>query len=94
MSGFSSHMVLRSSSSEYPFATPELNRLRKAAVTLGFHELLIGLAFIFEQECMQLPGTAHPDCALQLHHAADMLRKTQKMDVKYVLMPLQTTYNT
>ncbi|XP_048523797.1 integrator complex subunit 14 [Dendroctonus ponderosae] len=72
----------------------ELNRLRKAAVTLGFHELLIGLAFIFEQECMQLPGTAHPDCALQLHHAADMLRKTQKMDVKYVLMPLQTTYNT
>lgn len=72
----------------------ELNRLRKAAITLGFHELLIGLAFIFDQECIQLPGTAHPDCALQLHHAADMLRKTQKMDVKYVLMPLQTTYNT
>lgn len=71
----------------------ELNRLRKAAISLGFQELLTGLAYIFEQECMQLPGTAHPDCALQLHHAADMLRKSQNRDIKFILMPLQTNYN-
>lgn len=70
----------------------ELNRLRKAAISLGFLELLNGLATIFEQECTQLPGTAHPDCALQLTHAADVLRKTQTRDIKYVVMPLQTNY--
>ncbi|XP_050305476.1 integrator complex subunit 14 [Anthonomus grandis grandis] len=70
----------------------ELNRLRKAAVSLGFQDLLTGLASIFEHECMQLPGTAHPDSALQLQHAADMLRKSQNRDIKYILMPLQTNY--
>ncbi|KAJ8933163.1 hypothetical protein NQ314_014170 [Rhamnusium bicolor] len=70
----------------------ELNRLRKAAISLGFLDLLNGLAYIFEQECMQLPGSAHPDCALQLQNAADQLRKTQNRDIKYVIMPLQTNY--
>ncbi|XP_060536568.1 integrator complex subunit 14 [Cylas formicarius] len=71
----------------------ELNRLRKAAISLGFLDLLNGLAYIFEQECMQLPGSAHPDCALQLQHAADVLRKTQNRDMKFVILPLQTNYN-
>ncbi|KAJ8983060.1 hypothetical protein NQ317_013266 [Molorchus minor] len=70
----------------------ELNRLRKAAISLGFLDLLNGLAYIFEQECMQLPGSAHPDCALQLQNAAEQLRKTQNHDIKYVIMPLQTNY--
>ncbi|XP_018325075.1 integrator complex subunit 14 [Agrilus planipennis] len=72
----------------------ELNRLRKAAISLGFMELLTGLAYIFEQECTQLPGTAHPDCALQLTHAAELLRKTQNNDIKYVIIPMQTDYTT
>ncbi|KAK4885574.1 hypothetical protein RN001_001845 [Aquatica leii] len=71
----------------------ELNRLRKAAISLGFLDLLNGLAYIFEQECTQLPGSAHPDCALQLTHAADVLRKTQNKDIKYVILPLITNYN-
>ncbi|KAL1513544.1 hypothetical protein ABEB36_002944 [Hypothenemus hampei] len=70
----------------------ELNRLRKAAISLGFQELLTGLSCIFEQECMQLPGNAHPDCALQLHHAADLLRKSHNRDIKFTLTPLQTNY--
>lgn len=71
----------------------ELNRLRKAAISLGFHDLLTGLACIFDHECLQLPGTAHPDCALQLQHAAELLRKSQNRDIKFILMPLQTSYN-
>ncbi|KAK5647372.1 hypothetical protein RI129_002264 [Pyrocoelia pectoralis] len=71
----------------------ELNRLRKAAISLGFLDLLNGLAYIFEQECTQLPGSAHPDCALQLTHAADVLRKTQNKDIKFVILPLHTNYN-
>ncbi|KAF5293913.1 hypothetical protein FQA39_LY13618 [Lamprigera yunnana] len=71
----------------------ELNRLRKAAISLGFLDLLNGLAYIFEQECTQLPGSAHPDCALQLTHAADVLRKTQNKDIKYIILPLHTNYN-
>ncbi|KAK9710142.1 Integrator complex subunit 14, beta-barrel domain [Popillia japonica] len=72
----------------------ELNRLRKAAIQLGFLDLLSGLASIFEHECTQLPGTAHPDCAIQLTHAADVLRKTQTRDIKHVITPLPTTYQT
>ncbi|XP_057660808.1 integrator complex subunit 14 isoform X2 [Diorhabda carinulata] len=71
----------------------ELNRLRKAAISLGFLDLLNGLAYIFDQECIQLPSSAHPDCALQLQHAADVLRKTQNRDIKYLVMPLQTNYS-
>lgn len=71
----------------------ELNRLRKAAISLGFLDLLTGLAYIFEQECMQLPGSAHPDCSLQLQHAAEVLRKTQNRDIKFVVQPLPTNYN-
>jgi len=63
----------------------ELNRLRKAAISLGFHDLLTGLACIFDHECLQLPGTAHPDCALQLQHAAELLRKSQNRDIKFIL---------
>lgn len=71
----------------------ELNRLRKAAISLGFLDLLIGLANIFEQECLQLPSTAHPDCAVQLRHAADNLRKPQNMDIKYIMTPLPANYS-
>lgn len=67
--------------------------MRKAAISLGFLELLTGLAYIFEQEVLQLPGSAHPDCALQLQHAAEMLRKSKNYDMKYVVMALQTNYN-
>lgn len=72
----------------------ELNRLRKAAVQLGFLDLLTSLAYIFDNECTQLPGNTHPDCALQLSHAADILRKTQLKDIKHVITPLPTTYST
>jgi hypothetical protein len=34
--------------------------LKRAALALGFHELLEGVAAIFERECSVLPGSAHP----------------------------------
>ncbi|KAK9892940.1 hypothetical protein WA026_022812 [Henosepilachna vigintioctopunctata] len=71
----------------------ELNRLRKAAISLGFLELLLALATIFEQECLSLPGNVHPDCAVQLHHAAEVLKKTQNQDAKFVITPYVANYN-
>ncbi|XP_044744686.1 integrator complex subunit 14-like isoform X3 [Coccinella septempunctata] len=71
----------------------ELNRLRKAAISLGFLELLLALATIFEQECLSLPGNVHPDCAVQLHHAANLLKKTQSQDAKFVITPYVANYN-
>jgi hypothetical protein len=43
-----------------PHFYKELNRLKRAALALGFHELLEGVAAIFERECVILPGSAHP----------------------------------
>ncbi|PSN37584.1 von Willebrand factor A domain-containing protein 9 [Blattella germanica] len=70
----------------------ELNRVRRAAISFGFIELLDGLAAIFERECTLLPGSAHPDCALQLTHAAGVLHKPYSKDVKYNITPLRTKF--
>lgn len=71
----------------------ELNRLRKAAISIGFPNLLTTLAAIFEQECLQLPSNAHPDCAVQLQHAVDVLKKTQNRDAKFIITAYQANYN-
>ncbi|KAI5718797.1 hypothetical protein M8J76_000464 [Diaphorina citri] len=71
----------------------ELNKLKRAAISYGFLELFDGLAAIFERECTLLPGTAHPDCALQLTFAAGLLRKPYVRDPKYVISAMRTNFN-
>ncbi len=73
-----------------PHFYKELNRIRKAALSIGFHELLQGVASIFEKECALLPGSAHPECALQLTHAALELRKEQAYDPDYSIPPMSS----
>lgn len=70
----------------------ELNRVRRAALSLGFHELLEGMATILERECTLLPGSAHPDAALQLTHASSFLRGPAGRDYASSLMPLRTKF--
>ncbi|XP_053690339.1 integrator complex subunit 14 [Sabethes cyaneus] len=71
----------------------ELNRIRRAALSLGFVELLEGLAHIFEREAATLGGSASPDCGIQLKHAANELRKPSNRDLKAVIQALPTKYN-
>uniref|UniRef100_A0A240PK97 Integrator complex subunit 14 n=1 Tax=Anopheles epiroticus TaxID=199890 RepID=A0A240PK97_9DIPT len=71
----------------------ELNRIRRAALSLGFIELLEGLAHIFEREISTLPLSASPDCSMQLNHAAMELRKTSNRDLKSIIHALPTQYN-
>ncbi|XP_037268128.1 integrator complex subunit 14 [Rhipicephalus microplus] len=71
----------------------ELNRLRRAALSLGFHELLEGMATILERECTLLPGSAHPDAALQLSHASSFLRGPSCKDYTAALTPLRTKFS-
>lgn len=70
----------------------ELNRIRRAALSLGFVELLEGLACIFEREIPTLPPNASPDCALQLKHAAMELKKFNR-DMKHSIIPYPTKFN-
>lgn len=69
----------------------ELNRIRRAALSIGFCELLDTLAIVFEKEASSLPPNANPDCALQLKHAALNLKRG--MDAKTVITALPTKYN-
>ncbi|XP_058067042.1 integrator complex subunit 14 [Anopheles bellator] len=71
----------------------ELNRIRRAALSLGFVELLEGLAHIFEREINTLPMSASPDCALQLAHASIELRKQSNRDPKTIIHAVPTQYN-
>ncbi|XP_037711754.1 integrator complex subunit 14 [Drosophila subpulchrella] len=68
----------------------ELNRIRRAALALGFVELLEALAMLLEKECAHLSlNGASNECTLQLQHAATELRKTSNRDIKSTIIPLQ-----
>ncbi|XP_060558631.1 integrator complex subunit 14-like [Ruditapes philippinarum] len=71
----------------------ELNRVRKAALSFGFNELLEAMAGMLERECTMLPGTAHPDAALQLTHAATKLRSDDAKQASQLIMPLRTNFS-
>jgi len=71
----------------------ELNRLRSAALALGFYELLEATAKLLDRECTMLPATAHPDAALQLTHAANFLRHSElACDASKLILPMQTNF--
>lgn len=70
----------------------ELNKLKRAAISYGFLELFDGLASILERECTLLPGAAHPDCSLQLTHAAGELKKPSIQDPKTSIAALRTNF--
>jgi len=76
-----------------PHFYKELNRIRKAALSIGFYELMDGVASIFEKECAILPGTAHPECHMQLSHAALELRKPQAYEPDYSISAMPTKHN-
>ncbi|EDW03343.1 integrator complex subunit 14 [Drosophila grimshawi] len=68
----------------------ELNRIRRAALALGFVELLEALALLIEKETAQLTlNGVGSECTLQLQHAATELRKTSNRDIKSTIVPLQ-----
>ncbi|XP_026727391.1 integrator complex subunit 14 isoform X1 [Trichoplusia ni] len=72
----------------------ELNRLRRAAISLGFSELLTAIGNALERECTALPPSAPSECALQLAHAANALRDPRTaLDIKHTLTPLGPNYN-
>ena len=71
----------------------ELNRLRRAALSFGFYSLIEGLASILERECRMLPGSAHPEAALQLTHAVNCLRQPRDPDsYNHMISPLETKF--
>lgn len=71
----------------------ELNRLRKAALSFGFLELLERMASILERECTLLPGGTHPEAALQLTHAVNVLRSPQSREYSQNVLPLRTKFS-
>ena len=71
----------------------ELNRLRKAAVCLGFYDLLGGLAQICERECSLLPANVSPDCAIQLTYVSQVLRSQECYNPKQNILPKLTHFN-
>lgn len=71
----------------------ELNRIRRAALSMGFIELLDGLANLFQREVIALPPSASPDCAIQLTHASTELTKASNRDLKVVIAPIPNKYN-
>lgn len=71
----------------------ELNRIRKAALSFGFIDLLEAIAHMLERECTLLPGTSHPDAALQLTHAASTLCSDMAKDHSQLIMPMRTNFS-
>ena len=80
-----------------PHFYKELNRLKRAALCIGFHELLEGCASIFDRECALLSsgshggGIPHPECVMHLRHAASELRSRAVLNLDYQIVPLPAT---
>jgi hypothetical protein len=73
----------------------ELTKFRRAALSIGFYGIIQGMATILERECTLLPGTAHPEAALQLTHAVTALRSPCTLESVYTpIYPLKTRFNT
>ncbi|XP_012151503.1 integrator complex subunit 14 isoform X3 [Megachile rotundata] len=70
----------------------EVNRLRRAAASMGFVELLEGLACILERECTLLPPNLNPDCTIQMGHVASMIRKPEFLELRYNIPPARTRF--
>ncbi|KAG1700932.1 Integrator complex subunit 14 [Nymphon striatum] len=70
----------------------ELNKVRRAALSFGFYQLLERMASILERECTQLPGTAHPEAAIQLSYAANALISPSCLDIKHTIFPMRTSF--
>lgn len=71
----------------------ELNRLRRAALSFGMQDFLEGISSLLERECTLLPGSAHPDAALQLTHAAKLVTNSVYKDYEYNIVPLSTNFS-
>lgn len=71
----------------------ELNRIHKAALSSGFHQLLSGLSHILERECTLLPSSAHPEASMQLQHSAGLLVQKEILNIDYIIQPLSTSFN-
>ena len=74
------------------YSFQELNRLRKAALSFGFFDLLDAVSQLLERECTMLPGNAHPDAALQLTHAANILTSDAAREMNYTITPMRTYF--
>lgn len=67
----------------------ELNRIRRAALSVGFVELLEAMATLFDKEAITLTSlNANPECTIQLKHAALELRKPSNRDLKVSIVPV------
>ncbi|KAM7354073.1 integrator complex subunit 14 [Cochliomyia hominivorax] len=67
----------------------ELNRIRRAALSIGFIELLEAMATLFDKEAINLASVnANPECTIQLKHAAIELRKPSNRDLKISIVPV------
>lgn len=71
----------------------ELNRICKAALAMGFVELLEGLANVFEREMTQLPHASNVDCTMQLQHTSSELRKLALGEGKMPIVAYPTKFN-
>lgn len=71
----------------------ELNRICKAALAMGFLELLEGMANLFEREMSQMPHASNADCTLQLRHTFTELRKLAKGEGKIPIVAYPSKFN-
>lgn len=67
----------------------ELNRIRRAALSIGFVELLEAMATLFDKEAINFAAVnANPECTIQLKHASLELRKPSNRDLKISIVPV------
>ena len=62
----------------------ELNRIRRAALSFGFYELLEGMVEMLQRETI---GNNNPESLLQLNHTIRALKSSEYKEYKNDILP-------
>lgn len=68
------------------FITQEVNKIRRAGMMYGFHEMLFSLAQALEKESESMK----PEVVVQLRHVAEGLRNSPSRDVTTNILAINT----
>ncbi len=73
-----------------PIFYKELNRVRKAALSFGFYELLEGVAQMLQREMANATNMTNQEMMIQLNHCVFCLRSPEFREYRKDIQPFAT----
>lgn len=70
----------------------ELNKVKKAALSLGFYELFDYLALALQREMANIKFESNPESMIQIQHSIECLKSLEYRDSRKEIQPFITNF--